>query len=140
MPRFSLKSQDRLNTCHPLLQELFNSVVKEYDCAVIEGHRARRKQNQLYLGGKSKVKWPDSKHNIMPSEGVDVAPWIKGKGIPWKEPNNFYVFSGYVLGKAKEMGIQVRWGGDWDGDHDVNDQWFNDLGHWELLSTEKMEV
>jgi hypothetical protein len=146
MPKFSNKSNLQLDTCHPLLQDLFRAVIKEYDCAVIEGHRARRRQNQLYQQGKSKVKWPDGKHNVMPSEAVDVGPWIRPDGIPWNEPNQFYVFSGYVLSKAKEMGIKVRWGGDWDGDHDVNDQWFNDLGHWELLSsrahvdTEKKET
>ncbi|MCF6246905.1 MAG: hypothetical protein L3J69_06035 [Desulfobacula sp.] len=137
MPRYSLKSQDRLNTCHPLIQELFGEVIKEYDCAILEGHRARRRQNQLHKQGKSKVKWPDSTHNELPSMGVDAGPWFKGKGIPWDEPNQFYVFAGFVLSKAKQLKIKIRWGGDWDGDHDVNDQWFKDLGHFELLSTEK---
>ncbi|SDU27045.1 M15 family metallopeptidase domain-containing protein [Desulfobacula phenolica] len=137
MPRFSNQSNMKLDTCHPLLQELFREVVKEYDCAVIEGHRTRRRQNRFYQQGKSKVKWPDSKHNVMPSEAVDAGPWIENKGIPWQEPNQFYAFAGFVRGKASQMGIQIRWGGDWDGDNDVNDQKFNDLVHFELLSTQK---
>ena len=76
----------------------------------------------------------------MPSEAVDAGPWIKKKGIPWGEPIQFYTFAGYVKGKASQLGIMIRWGGDWDGDNDVNDQAFNDLAHFELLSTEKMEV
>ncbi|MBU0971016.1 MAG: M15 family peptidase [Proteobacteria bacterium] len=140
MAQFSNKSNLQLDTCHPLLQELFREVVKEYDCAIIEGHRARRRQNQLFQQGKSKVQWPEGKHNIMPSMAVDVGPWIKDKGIPWDEPNQFYTFSGFVLGKASQLGIQVRWGGDWDGDKDVSDQQFNDLAHWELLSSEKKEA
>lgn len=137
MPRFNNKSNLRLDTCHPLLQELFRDVVKEYDCSIFEGHRARRRQNQFYQQGKSKVKWPNSKHNVMPSMGVDAGPWLKDKGIPWDEPNQFYVFAGFVLSRAKDLGIKIRWGGDWDMDNDVNDQWFNDLSHYELLSTEK---
>lgn len=137
MPTFSIKSQDRLDTSHPLLQELFNAVIKEIDCAIIDGHRARRLQNQLYQQGKSKVKWPKSKHNPMPSMAVDVGPWIKDKGIPWDDANQFCYFAGFVKAKAKDMGIQIRWGGDWDMDNDVTDQWFNDLAHWELISTEK---
>jgi peptidoglycan LD-endopeptidase CwlK len=137
MPRFSPKSSMKLDACHPLLQELFREVIKEYDCAIVEGHRTRRRQNLLFKQGKSKVKWPDSKHNIMPPEAVDAAPHIKDVGIPWESPNQFYYFGGVVKAKAKELGIQIRWGGDWDGDNDVNDQWFNDLGHFELISTEK---
>ena len=137
MSRYSNKSNLQLDTCHPLLIELFREVIKEHDCAIVEGQRSRRRQNQLYRQGKSKVKWPDSRHNEMPSMAVDAAPWLKGRGIPWDEPNQFYIFAGFVLSKAKQLGIQIRWGGDWDMDHDVNDQWFNDLSHFELLSTEK---
>lgn len=140
MPYFSNKSDMKLDTCHPLLQELFRAVVKKDDCAVIEGHRTRRRQNELYRQGKSKVKWPDGKHNVMPSMAADVAPWLKKKGIPWDESKQFYFFAGKVKAKALALGIQVRWGGDWDGDGDVTDQQFNDLPHWELVSTEKKEV
>jgi len=142
MPRFSNKSDMRLDTCHPLLQELFREVIKETDCAIVEGHRTRRRQNELYrmVPQKSKAQWPDSKHNVMPSMAADVAPWLKDKGIPWDDSKQFYYFAGKVKAKAVELGIQVRWGGDWDGDGDVTDQKFNDLAHWELTSTQKLEV
>jgi peptidoglycan L-alanyl-D-glutamate endopeptidase CwlK len=137
MAKFSDKSNKRLDTCHTLLGELFREVVKEDDCTIVEGQRSMSRQNQLYSEGKSKLKWPDSKHNGMPSEGVDAAPYIPGKGIPWDHPEQFYFFAGKVKAKARQLGISVRWGGDWDGDGDVKDQRFNDLPHWELLSTEK---
>ena len=133
MPKFSLKSNDRLNTCHPLLQKLFREVVKEDDCAALEGHRPRRRQNRLFKEGKSKLKYPKGKHNTMPSMAVDVGPWLKEKGIPWKSTGQWYFFAGKVKAKAEELGIQVRWGGDWDRDGDVTDQNFNDLAHWELV-------
>lgn len=140
MARFSSKSNRQLDTCHPLLQELFRAVVKEDDCAVIEGHRARRRQNQLFQQGRSRLKWPDGKHNVMPSKAVDVAPYLEKVGIPWKNRAAFYDFAEKVKAKAKELGIKVRWGGDWDGDGDFTDQTFHDLPHWELLSTEREEA
>lgn len=137
MPKFSNKSDLALDTCHPLLQELFREVIKGRDCTIIEGHRTRRRQNQLFEQGLSKVKWPDGKHNTMPAEAVDAGPYFPGKGIPWDEQENFYAFAGYVQGIAKKLGIKIRWGGDWDGDNDVKDQKFNDLAHFELISTDK---
>lgn len=137
MPKFSLKSNEKLDTCHPLLQELFREVVKDDDCTVVEGHRSRKRQNRLFREGKSKLQWPRGKHNVMPSEAVDAAPWIPGKQIPWDDPRQFYYFAGKVKAKARQLGIRVRWGGDWDGDGDVSDQQFNDLVHWELVSGER---
>jgi peptidoglycan LD-endopeptidase CwlK len=34
---------------------------------------------------------------------------------------------------AKELGIKVRWGNDWDMDGDLNDQKFIDSPHFELV-------
>ena len=45
----------------------------------------------------------------------------------------FYDFGGYVVGAAYRLGIPLRWGGDWDRDHDVfDDQRFQDLVHFEI--------
>ena len=134
MPSFGKTSETRLRTCDPLLQVLFRVVVLDFDCSIIEGRRSRKRQDFLYKDGKSQLKWPNSKHNaIAPqlSKAVDVAPYVKGRGIVW-EPGPCYYFSGYVLATAKTLGIPVRWGGDWDYDHDVLDQSFNDLVHFEL--------
>lgn len=140
MAKFSNKSNRQLDTCHPLLQKLFREVVKTDDCTVVEGHRARRRQNQLYQQGKSKIKWPKGKHNIMPSMAADVAPYFKKIEIPWDDLDAFYAFAVKVKAKAKQLGIKIRWGGDWDGDGDFTDQTFNDLPHWELLDIEKKEI
>ena len=140
MPKFSNKSNLQLDTCHPLLQRLFRAVVKEDDCAILEGHRPRRRQNLLFKQGKSKLKYPKGKHNSMPSMAVDVAPWLKKKGIPWKTTSQWYYFAGKVKAKADELDIQIRWGGDWNRDGNVTDQKFNDLAHWELVGTGESHV
>ncbi len=132
MAEFSITSKKRLSTCHPDLQRLFNRVIEVMDCTIIEGHRNRARQNRFYRDGRSKVQWPDGKHNKVPSEAVDAGPYIPGKGISW-ERNQCCYFAGLVKGIASEMGIKIRWGGDWDKDNDVNDQTFNDLVHFELI-------
>ena len=40
---------------------------------------------------------------------------------------------GMIKGIAKEKGIKIRWGGDWDSDGEVLDQTFMDLVHIEVL-------
>ena len=70
-------------------------------------------------------------HNSLPSLGVDVAPYISGKGIVWEE-SQCYHFSGYVKGVADTLGINIRAGADWDGDDDISDQTFLDLVHFEI--------
>lgn len=130
MPKFSNASKARLYTCHDDLQRLFNKVIEEYDCSILEGHRPQELQEEYFRTGKSKVRWPNGKHNSQPSKAVDVAPWP----IDWNDTNRFYHFGGYVKGVAQSMGIEIRWGGDWDGDTDLDDQTFMDLVHFELVN------
>ena len=132
MPKFGNTSLTRLKTCDQELQLLALAVVKTFDCTVVCGHRTEAEQTKAYNNGKSKLKYPDSKHNSFPSKGIDLAPYISGKGIVW-DANQCYFFAGYVLATAKMLGINIRWGGDWDSDMDVNDQNFNDLVHFELV-------
>lgn len=43
----------------------------------------------------------------------------------------WYYFGGYVCGVADEIGVPIRWGGDWNGNRKVDDQSFHDLPHFE---------
>tara|TARA_R100000808_G_scaffold24134_1_gene54837 strand:- start:1093 stop:1485 length:393 start_codon:yes stop_codon:yes gene_type:complete len=125
---FGKSSKRRLATCHPDLQKVFNEVIKYVDCSVLEGHRDERKQNQYFSEGKSKVKYPMGRHNTNPSRAVDVTPYP----VNWKDRERQTLFAGFVLGIAKSMGINLRWGGDWDQDFQVNDNRFDDFPHFEL--------
>jgi peptidoglycan L-alanyl-D-glutamate endopeptidase CwlK len=125
MPHFSPRSRERLKTCHPDLQRLFESVIEDRDCSVLEGHRDPERQEMLFRTGKSKVK--KGKHNNVPSDAVDVAPYP----IDWNDTVRFVEFGQFVVARAKELDIPIRWGGDWDGDGDRSDQSFDDLVHFE---------
>ena len=128
MPRFSTRSKSRLHTCDERLVDLFNEVVKGFDCTILEGHRGKKAQNEAFNKGNSKVKFPNGKHNQSPSVAVDVAPYP----IDWSDRDRFHYFSGYVLGIASQMGLKIRWGGDWDMDTKTNDNKFDDLVHFEI--------
>ena len=131
MPKFGSRSRGRLSSCNPKLRRVFNEVVKEFDCSVLCGHRGEDEQNKAFKEGKSKVKYPNGRHNAKPSNAVDVAPYP----IDWSDRERFTLFAGYVLGIARSMGIKLRWGGDWDGDFEVKDNNFDDLPHFELIES-----
>jgi len=129
---FGATSKTRLSGCDARLRAVFNRVVEIADCAIIEGHRPKERQDEYFALGKSKLPWPDGKHNRVPSEAVDAAPWINGE-ISWDRRHCLF-FAGIVIGVAEMMGIKIRWGGDWDSDREpVTDQDFQDLVHFEII-------
>ena len=128
MPYFGKSSKKRLSTCDSKLQEIFNEVIKHVDCSVLEGHRSKDRQNKLYEEEKTKVKYPDGRHNRQPSSAVDVTPYP----VDWKDRERQTLFAGFVIGVASQMGINLRWGGDWDQDFQVVDNRFDDFPHFEL--------
>lgn len=127
---YSKISQSRLTTCHPELQRLFYKVLEEYDNSIVCGIRSKENQDEAFYNGYSKVQYPNSKHNKTPSNAVDVIPYPSG----WEDTKEFYLFAGYVMRVAEELGINVRWGGLWSGKKGyVAKNSFNDLAHWELI-------
>jgi len=134
MPRFSETSLNRLETCHLDLQVLFKEVVKTFDCVVICGHRGETAQNKAFNDGFSKVQYPNSKHNTVPSMAVDVIPYP----IDWKDLERMKFFAGYVLGMAQELlntgkiSHKVISGLDWDADTELKDTTFKDHPHYQL--------
>ena len=129
MYKFSSNSIEKLNTCDKRLQDLLYEVIKYIDVTVIEGYRSSEDQLKAFSDGKSEAMPGKSKHNIIPSMAVDVAPYP----INWKDKNRFYYLGGLIKGIAYKMNIPIRWGGDWNGDNDFDGQKLIDLVHFELM-------
>jgi peptidoglycan L-alanyl-D-glutamate endopeptidase CwlK len=130
MPSFSAASEAELATCHPDLQRLFRYVIEGWDCKVLQGKRSEAEAADTVANGTSHTN--HSKHVYPlgePSRAADVAPYP----VDWKDAKRFYAFAGYVLACARHLGVTIRWGGDWDSDHDLDDQSFFDLPHFELV-------
>lgn len=137
MPYFSKSSKDKLATCDARLQNILNQVIKYYDCKILDGHRDKKHQDSLFYSvpKRTKVKWPDSKHNKIPSLAVDVAPYpIPYEwGNDWRDRVKFYELKAIIFFIAAQQGTKIRFGGDWDNDSDYKDNKFNDLVHFEIV-------
>ncbi len=128
MNKFSKTSATRLASCHPNLQKVFTAALEVCDCSILCGHRTKEEQNAL-PSINTQVRYPNSKHNSLPSKAVDVTPY------PYDEDDRerFSYFAGIVIGVGASMGVAIRWGGDWDKDNELKDNGFDDLMHFELI-------
>ena len=130
MPAFGNRSKERLATCHPLIQEVLNEAIELYDFAVLCGYRGEKEQNEAFNTGHSKLQFPKSKHNIMPAEAVDCAPfpisWAKDMEYRFKE------MADVILLVADNKKINLVWGGNW-----IN---FKDMPHFQLVNNGIVEV
>ena len=142
------KSTAVWNTLDPRLQEIMNFVlVTVADISLISGRRDEEEQNKLFKEGKSKHRYPRSKHNTFPfSQAVDFQPYpmpnidAHDPKIRERERKRLWAALAYVAGAARVFayanGHVIRWGGDWDMDGDLTDQNFDDLFHLELIEIE----
>jgi peptidoglycan L-alanyl-D-glutamate endopeptidase CwlK len=101
--------------------------IKYIDFTVIEGHRGREAQNTAFAEGNSKLRFPHSKHNQIPSLAFDFIPYpFNG----WSDLDGFTKIGHMMLGIGavlKEYGLienDLIYGGDWES--------FNDYPHIEL--------
>jgi len=135
MPKFGKKSRSRMKGVHPRLVNVLNEVVKIYDVTILEGVRSKERQLELYEKGATKVK--DSKH--MHGLAIDVCPYP----VDWEDTKRFFYMAGIVMAIAKQQGVTIRWGGDWNRDTKFTGkpsskasdprQTFNDYPHLELV-------
>lgn len=130
---FSKTSLERLNTCHPDLQRLFNEVIKNYDCSILCGHRGEAEQNEAFAKGASEKKFPDSKHNVLPSMAVDVMPCPVNWASTKQNLCKLYHFVGYVKATADMLGIKIKCGADFNDNVVFFDDKFIDIPHFELV-------
>jgi len=124
MPRFGRKSKERLKGVDAKLVNVANELIKLMDVTVIEGLRSQERQNELVAQGKSKTKF--GKH--VAGKALDLAPYP----IDWDDRERFHYMGGLIRGIGHSLGVDVRWGGDWDSDGEIADNNFDDLVHVEI--------
>jgi len=121
MFKFSTRSQNKLDSCHPNLIDLMEAAIKTspIDFSVTCGRRSEKAQNDAYARGASKVKYPKSMHNQNPSLAVDIQPYPYTKeDRKDKKHKKFRELSEHIKALAEEMEIPVlngglAWGWDW---------------------------
>jgi peptidoglycan LD-endopeptidase CwlK len=120
MPKFSERSLANLAQCHPDLQRVAKECIKHFDFVVICGHRGKAAQDKAFAEKKSKLKWPNSKHNKKPSLAFDAAP----APIDWNNIARFNAMGAAMKSAAKKINVAITWGGDWKS--------FVDRPHFEI--------
>lgn len=125
-----LTSLKRLEGVHPdLIRVVVRAIqLTPIDFTVIEGVRSWERQRELYAQGKSKVL--NSKH--LTGHAVDLAPWVRG-AIPWDDWSAFDQVATAMLQAAEQLGVAIRWGGDWNQNGRSDDETFLDGPHFELV-------
>ena len=123
MNKTSLK---KLKTCHPDIVRLAYAVDEVFPIQCICGKRDEKAQDYAYKNGMSKLKYPNSKHNIEPlSMAGDFVPDPDKNPatLEWDDIKSFEVMCLTFEQKADEMGIKIRLGRDFK---------FKDFPHVEL--------
>ncbi len=136
---FGIASQAALGTADGALKRVAHKVLRIKDHSILKGHRPESEQNAAYYGipQRSKLKWPNGKHNGVPSQAVDVQTYplpimgTKQQNDQALREEQLYLLGLYV-GIASEMGIELRTGADWDRDGEIVDNGFDDFFHVEL--------
>jgi peptidoglycan LD-endopeptidase CwlK len=114
------RSRDRLEGVHPDIVSVLELAISRapIDFTVLEGLRSVARQRQLVNEGASTTM--NSRH--LTGHAVDIAPLVKGR-ISWHWPH-YYQIEPVVKQAAKDLGVDLEWGGDWKS--------FKDGPHWQL--------
>jgi peptidoglycan L-alanyl-D-glutamate endopeptidase CwlK len=141
------RSLKNLQGVHPKLVAVVHRALEIglVDFAVICGVRTQAEQNALYAQGRTKpgkiVTWTrNSNHRVNPATGfghaVDLFPgtWeiIDNKKTP-EIDDAYALVNRAMMQAAKELGVKIRWGANWDGDKMIREKGETDNPHFELV-------
>lgn len=134
MFKLSKRSLDTAKDCNPKIIDLIKLAITrtpiDFGVAWMGGKRTAEEQNQLFKAGNSErdgyVKI--SKHQS--GDAIDLIVFVGNKVVDNKEM--LCVVAGVMFTCAAELGIDLRWGLDWNRNGDIRDNKFNDQYHFEL--------
>ena len=151
MYKLSERSLQRLQGVHPNLVKVVKRAIEisKQDFTVLEGVRTKKQCMINYGKGRTiaqcvakgvpaqyanpnaaKVTWLNnpfaSKH--VSGKAVDLVPYP----VDWDDLKKFDTIAQAMLQAAKELGVPVRWGADWDGDGKPRERGESDSPHFEI--------
>lgn len=102
------------------------------DFSVLEGVRTKERQRQLYNQGRTTpgtiVTWTMSSKHIE-GTAVDLIPYP----LDWNNLKAFDAISVAMFEAAKELGVKIRWGADWNQNGKPRERGESDSPHFELV-------
>lgn len=116
------RSLKNLATCHPALQAVAKRAIEitTQDFTITEGFRGKEAQEAAFAAGNSRAHFGQSLHNHTPSLALDIVPWP----VDWSSVAKFVAIATAFKQAAKELGVTLRWGGDFKS--------FVDRPHFEI--------
>jgi peptidoglycan L-alanyl-D-glutamate endopeptidase CwlK len=135
---FGARSLKNMEGVHPKLVRVLNLAIKKtkVDFMVIEGVRSLARQKQLYAQGRTTpgkvVTWTLNSNHFKKADGFGHAVDILPAPYDWKDTAPFDAVADAMFAAAKELGVRIRWGADWDRDGKPRERGETDSPHWEL--------
>lgn len=135
----SQRSISNLRGVHPDMVAVVERAIQitEQDFIVIEGVRTQERQDELWAQGRTKpgpiVTWTKdaSSHGIGKDgygHAVDICPFP----VDWNDISKFDLIYVAMMSAAQELGVRLRYGGDWDMDGKLREKGETDSPHFEL--------
>lgn len=115
MFKFSKRSLTNLSNCEEVLQKLAHKALENSpkDFTIICGYRNKKDQDAAFARGDSKLKFPNSKHNMLPSQAFDFVPYP----LDWHDIDSFKKIGHHILDTWDDMeeskDWDIEWGGEW---------------------------
>jgi len=112
--KFGAQSELKLKGVHPDLVKVMRLAIERttVDFAITEGLRTKERQAELVAQKKSKTM--NSRH--LTGHAIDFMAIVDGKGTwVWKY---YETIANTIKACAKELGVEIDWGGDWVGFRD----------------------
>lgn len=134
----SARSRGNLRGVHPDLVRVVERAIEitGQDFMVLEGVRTPERQAELYAQGRTRpgpiVTWTLDSRHFAKADGyghaVDLVPWP----VDWSTPAKFDAIAAAMFEAARELGVGLRWGADWDEDGNPRERGESDSPHFEL--------
>lgn len=127
---------------HPNLVKVFLRACELFKgrARVIEGVRSAQRQAQLYAQGRTVpgkiVTWVKVSNHQAKADGlghaIDAVVMKADGSIEWNDSHQYDALDDAMQAASKELGIPIRYGGNWDMDEHRHEHGETDLDHWEL--------
>ena len=137
--RLSKLSLSRLEGVEPRLVAVVKRAIEisSQDFMVLEGVRTPARQKELYAQGRTKpgnkVTWTLNSNHFKKADGfghaVDLVPFP----VDWNTLSKFDAVSKAMFAAAKELGVNLRWGRDWNQNKRPGERGESDSPHFEIV-------
>jgi len=138
MPTLGDQSKKRLVGVHPDLVAVVKRAmeVTKQDFTVLCGVRTAKEQAREYAKGRTtpgpQVTWVKKSRHEVAEDGYGYAVDIVPYPVDWNTLSKFDAIADAMQQAAKEYGVKIRSGADWDGDGKLREKGESDSPHWEI--------